>query len=261
MTAQMLQLEQMVNASANHPSIFVWGFWNEGPSDDKDACPGYNKNVEKLQALDSTRFVTWASNKKKDDQCLNDATLIAWNSYPGWYDTSDPTEFWNDLADWTADKFPDKPVVISETGAGGIYEYDNVTAIKWSLQYQSQVLLADVTVFLMNQNLSGLTLWHFFDFKGNDDATEYGPCDYLPDIDPPVCGYIDISDHRPGGENHKGVVDFWRRPKPSYYIVMALYYAVPTYPSALMEDTVSGITLHFPDPASRHFHTIGQVLD
>jgi beta-glucuronidase len=41
---------------------------------------------------------------------------------------------------------------------------------------------------------------------------------------PPNCSYINITS-RPGGVNHKGVVDFWRRPKPAYQLVAAKYNA------------------------------------
>jgi hypothetical protein len=67
--------------------------------------------------------------------------------------------------------------------------------------------------------------WHFFDFKVNDAEENNTHCDYLPGVYPPTCGYINMSSGRPGGENHKGVIDFWRREKPSYQIVAAKYNA------------------------------------
>lgn len=42
MKYQLQQMAEMVETSINHPSIIVHGFNNEGPSSDKDACPGYN---------------------------------------------------------------------------------------------------------------------------------------------------------------------------------------------------------------------------
>jgi len=30
---------------------------------------------------------------------------------------------------------------------------------------------------------------------------------------------------RPGGENHKGELDFWRRTKPAFTVVAKMYYA------------------------------------
>ena len=68
-----------------------------------------------------------------------------------------------------------------------------------------------------------MAVWHFFDFKGNDDAQADGPCDYLPDYDPPICGFVNTTNKRPAGLNHKGVVDYWRRTKPVFYDVTNLY--------------------------------------
>ena len=44
----------------------------------------------------------------------------------------------------------------------------------------------------------------------------------LEAVGPPNCTYIEING-RPGGENHKGSLDFWRREKPAFGIVAAKY--------------------------------------
>ena len=44
----------------------------------------------------------------------------------------------------------------------------------------------------------------------------------LAAVGPPNCTYIEING-RPGGENHKGSLDFWRREKPAFGIVAAKY--------------------------------------
>jgi len=186
--------------------------------------------------------------------------------------------FWNDLAAWAASTQPGKPFVISETGAGGIYEWGtNATAAKWTLKYQGLVIAEDVAEAIENNNISGITLWrrtaplgtrhgvdrddgggmparenpsaapgstrpyfrlgkpyfpmptcvprHWTDFKGNDGAQRDGPCDYVEGVYPPICAFIDVTQNRPGGENHKGVLDFWRREKPAFDAVAAQYNA------------------------------------
>ena len=66
-----------------------------------------------------------------------------------------------------------------------------------------------------------------FDFKTFDNTENNTHCDYVPNVYPPICAYINVSSaiSRPGGLNHKGVVDFWRRKKPSYDIVASKYNA------------------------------------
>lgn len=177
--------------------------------------------------------MTWASNAGADDRCLGSASLLAFNGYPAWYDdygnTSAPAAFWRGLGAWAAEHYPGVPVVISETGAGGIYEFDNATAVKWSTKYQTEVLAADVDVALSDDAFSGLTLWHHFDFKANDGA-QCGPCETVPDVSPPLCAFINLTTacdkgKRPGGANHKGVLDFYRRPKPAFAAVASRFFA------------------------------------
>ena len=89
----------------------------------------------------------------------------------------------------------------------------------------AQIISQDVDTALANHNISGITLWHFFDFKTADSTENNTHCEYIPNVYPPTCAYIDVSNGRPGGENHKGVIDFWRREKPAYDVVAAKYNA------------------------------------
>ena len=123
-----------------------------------------------------------------------------------------------------------KPVVVSETGAGGIYEWsDNKTDAKWTLNYQTEIISEDVKAVLSDVKYSGMTIWHLFDFKTYDHDEDNTACDYEPNVFPPICSFIDANpsdlSNRPGGANHKGVVDFWRRPKPILDIVAGMYNA------------------------------------
>lgn len=230
MAVQLKQLDEMLDNALNHASIMTWGWFNEGPSDKKEACPGYAACTNLTRTRDPTRFTTWASNKDLNDHCLEYASLISFNNYPQWYNDADPTEQWNSYANGvragtskSGQHTLGKPMVISETGAGGIYEWDaNATDDKWTLKFQTEIISQDVDVALANDNISGITLWHFFDFKVDDGEENETHCEYIPDMYPPNCSYIEIN-HRPGGVNHKGVLDFWRRPKPSYQIVAAKY--------------------------------------
>lgn len=229
MKLQLQQLDEMLDMSMNHASIMTWGWFNEGPSNREGACPGYQACSERAQQRDPTRFRTWADNHELDSKCLEYASLVSFNNYPAWYnnpgDLSEPAKHWNSMADTVRAQYPGKPFVISETGAGGVYEWDhNTTDAKWTQKYQTEVISRDVDVALSNDNISGVTLWHYFDFKGNDDATlECGPCEYIPDSNPPTCSYVDVNCNRPAGLNHKGVVDFWRREKQAYSVVAEKY--------------------------------------
>jgi beta-glucuronidase len=233
---QQIQIHEMMHAAMNHASIAMWGFFNEGPSDKEEACPAYRMCRKWIEELDCTRFITYASNNRLSDKCLDATTLVSFNSYPGWYDNTDPHEFWNHLANSIRAGIPSgaegKPFLIAETGAGGIYEWSaNNTAGKWTLGYQTKILGQDVDVALENANISGICLWHLFDFKAHDEFQNNTQCDYIKGVYPPICGYINASSSgygRPGGLNHKGALDFWRREKPSYHLVASKYNATKT---------------------------------
>jgi beta-glucuronidase len=249
---QERQLHEMLDAAMNHPSIAFWGFFNEGPSSSTEACPGYQHSSDVIKKRDPTRFITYASNVYPPfDLCYDAATVISHNGYPGWYNRhAHPAEWWNRIANDLKAGMPSnalgKPFVISETGAGGIYEWTdsttNDTTTLWTIPYQTEIIRQDVENALLNSNISGIALWHFFDFKVDDKWENNTHCDYLPDVEPPTCGYIYVNttspSGRPGGANHKGVMDFFRRPKPAYAMVAQRYANITRLSSNLVADTV-----------------------
>jgi len=247
MKYQLIQLREMIDNAMNHAAVFTWGWFNEGPTNDEAACPAYAACNNYSRARDPTRFTTWADDKDLSGKCYEHATLIAFNNYPQWYNQQDATEHWNKCA--TEVRTWGKPFVIAETGAGGIYEWsDNKTGpdgkdVKWTLAYQADIIAKDVDVCIANDNISGLTLWHFYDFKVDNCGATW-PCKHSPGqennthcpydhpppetfaqlsaLGPPNCTSIVING-RPGGENHKGSLDFWRREKPAFVQTAAKY--------------------------------------
>ena len=166
--AQNRQVNEMLDNAFNHASVAFWGFFNEGPSNHEEACEGYQATSDAIFERDTSRFITYASNKPPPkDKCYGAATVISYNGYPGWYDHMEPEEYWNSLVDELGSgRYPNavgKPILISETGAGGIFEWkDNRTAVKWTLGYQADIVSRDVATAIKNTNLSGIALWHFF---------------------------------------------------------------------------------------------------
>jgi len=247
MKYQLQQLEQMMDNALNHASIITWGWFNEGPSDKKEACPAYGACAAYARKRDPTRFTTWADNRGGSSKCLANATLISFNNYPGWYDhpgdLDAPREHWTEAAGkvragTTASGAGTlgKPFVISETGAGGIFEWDaNETDAKWTLKYQAEIVGNDVDIAIKDENISGITLWHFFDFKVDDAQEDSTHCVYnhpppttfeeLERVGPPNCTSI-VVNGRPGGENHKGSLDFWRREKPAFRVAAEKFKAL-----------------------------------
>eukprot|EP00026_Physarum_polycephalum_P004975 Phypoly_transcript_05001.p1 GENE.Phypoly_transcript_05001~~Phypoly_transcript_05001.p1 ORF type:complete len:641 (+),score=19.62 Phypoly_transcript_05001:49-1923(+) len=233
MQYQVQQMNEMISASFNHPCVILFGFFNEGPSNEVDACPGYQACAAVVHERTSTHYATWASNQLLSDVCLKYADVISFNSYPAWYSNAGnstyPLSYWPSILNQAAEKYT-QPITVSETGCEGLFEWINTTTTLWGQEYQYQVIPNDVKAILGDERTSGLTLWVFADFKGNDSAQkECGPCNYIPgtnnatDINVSCDGHCGLG-CRPCGENHKGTVDFWRREKLVYSIVQQMYH-------------------------------------
>jgi beta-glucuronidase len=160
MAAEMITLHSMVDHSANHPCVVIFAFFNEGQSHHPGSTPAYAAMASALRSRDSTRLITWASNRVNasigwsrglPDVNLHLGDLVSFNWYPGWYECHvpgcnasmgcsppdpagpsclppTPQHWWEDKAQWAATAWPRKPFVISETGAGGVSGWHNGTS-------------------------------------------------------------------------------------------------------------------------------------
>ena len=125
--AQLAHIDEMVAAARNHPSIILWGILNECPSWSEAGRPVYAALLGRLRELDPTRPVTYASVNAHDDLCFDLVDVVSANTYPGWYfgDVPDiPAELDRIGAHVDALGHADKPLIISEIGAGAVPGHD-----------------------------------------------------------------------------------------------------------------------------------------
>lgn len=120
------QLTELILQNYNHPSIFVWGIWNEVTdlNNPNDPCVLLTKELNELaHKLDSTRPTTSASDKGMVSYMGNITDLQAWNKYFGWYYGD-----YKDMGPWldaSHKEFPERPLAISEYGVeANIYHQD-----------------------------------------------------------------------------------------------------------------------------------------
>jgi beta-glucuronidase len=203
------QLE-MIQAHGNHPSIIMWGFQNELASDASTARAVIENLASISRTADPSRPVTFASCRFPNDVCLDLVDIISLNVYPGWY-AADQEEYrpleeigerLNAIRDGLAEMgLADRPLIISEIGAGAIYGWRDAHGGHWSEQYQTDYLSEVCTQFLARPEISGLALWQFCDGRTYGSSRALG---------------------RPRTFNNKGIVDEYRRPKDAYGAVQAL---------------------------------------
>ncbi len=207
------QLIDMVMQYRQHPSIIIWSVGNEFDSSKDDALQYVRNSISYVRSLDSTRLITFASDKHQrgEDICFDEVDFIAINEYYGWY-YGRLYDLGNTL-DKLHEKYPNKPIVVSEFNAGAALDSvsnDNYCAIRgkqYTLEYQNKFLTShlDQIYFPDRQDyVSGGIIWLYNDFA-------------------------DI--HRVGGShprqwnyvNLKGLVNQKREQKPSFELVKRYY--------------------------------------
>ena len=210
-------LRAMVRASANHPSVIVWGFLNEAGTDEAYTRPLFEQTVATLRALDPTRLISYASMFAFTDKNFDLVDLIGLNVYPGWYGCEGADAPLELIAPFMRKCFAHldaagcagKPVIISEIGAEGLYGWHDAHHDFFTEEFQAEYVRHACAEALENPRCSGIALWHF------SDVRTYGG------------GW---SLKRPRTFNNKGTLDEYRRPKLAYAAVRALFRAASGQP-------------------------------
>jgi beta-glucuronidase len=206
-------VEEMVKASFNHPSIICWGFLNEAGTDSEYARPIMEATAAQLRRLDPTRLITYATMFGKTDLFLELADIISINIYPGWYgcqDAEDPLglvvpSIRSFLDHFDARGWAEKPILISEIGAEGLYGWHDALNGFFTEEYQAELLRLTCEEVISNPRLAGVALWHFSDARTYTGGYALG---------------------RPRAFNNKGTLDEYRRPKLAYKAVQRVFKSV-----------------------------------
>ena len=125
------QLRELILQNYNHPSVYLWGLWNEvrAYESPKEASVILTKELKKIaHELDATRLTASASDRGMKSNMGNITDLQAWNKYFGWYYGE-----YQDMADWIDDaneKHPEIRLGISEYGIGGNIYHQDITKLE-----------------------------------------------------------------------------------------------------------------------------------
>ncbi|MBQ2809929.1 MAG: beta-glucuronidase [Clostridia bacterium] len=193
----------------NHPSIIIWGMHNEVY---QYPCVYEisRKYHELLRANGGNRLITHASMFPNDDPSLEFDDIICINHYKGWYGGGNGGY----LNDWKnmIDEFracrekrgmADKPVIFSEFGAAALAGFhSHFDSVKWSEEYQAQLLKYCLTLFHDDPMIQGFYVWQFANIRT----------------------YAEMDLNRVRCFNNKGIVDEYRNPKSAFFAVRELYH-------------------------------------
>lgn len=161
------QLKELIRQHYNHPSICVWGLFNE-LTELGDNPVEYIKELNVLaHQEDPTRLTTSASNQMGDLNFITDA--IAWNRYDGWYGGTPA-----DLGKWLDRMHKDHPeicIAISEYGAGASIYHQQDSLVKtvptswWHPEnWQTYYHIKNWKTISSRPYVWGSFVWNMFDF-------------------------------------------------------------------------------------------------
>jgi beta-glucuronidase len=198
------QLRDSIARDRNRASIILWSLSNETPPD-----PARTAFLEKLAAFartqDSTRLLTSALNHTKNagprSRTLNDPLgasldVLGINEYIGWYEGK-PEDA--PLTHWTVAY--DKPLIVSEFGAGAVAGLHGSPGARFTEEYQARVFEQQLLMIDGMPNLAGMSPWVLMDF--------HSPRRLL----------VGVQDYR----NLKGVVSWRGERKEAFYVLQKFY--------------------------------------
>lgn len=162
------QLSEMITRDKNRAAVILWSMSNETPLSES-RLTFLRALTRRARELDPTRLLTAALELHYqlqngilsiDDPFGRDLDVIAINEYLGWY--SGPPEL-ADSVRW--ESAYDKPLIVSEFGAGALQGYHADPQTRWSEEYQASVYRHQVAMLGRIPFLRGTTPWILTDFR------------------------------------------------------------------------------------------------
>jgi len=200
------QLTEMILRDHNRASVIIWSMANETPVNASrlQFIRNLSNNARKL---DPTRLVSAALEVHHDPEVPYRATitdplseyldLVSFNQYQGWY-SGETVEICAKMK-WEISQ--NKPVIISEFGAGALQGYHGDRQTRWSEEYQEYLYVETLQMLEQIEQLRGMSPWILADFRS--------PRRFLPVIQ--------------DGWNRKGLISETAQKKKAFYVLQEYY--------------------------------------
>ncbi|MCG9972855.1 glycoside hydrolase family 2 protein [Christiangramia crocea] len=197
------QLKEMIIRDRNKASVIIWSVGNETPVSES-RTNFMRKLVETTKSMDDSRLVSAAlevgynRNKNYIDDPLGEFTdVISVNEYLGWYGDLPGSKA---QSNW--DLAYNKPLLISETGAGAKGGYQGKKEQRWTEDFQKWYYEETIKMMKrMPENYSGMMPWILSDFRS------------------PRRNHPKFQD----GWNRKGLIDNHGNKKKAFYVLKKYY--------------------------------------
>jgi beta-glucuronidase len=194
------QLIELIKRDRNRASVVIWSVGNENPDTD-DRLTFMRGLAETCKNLDPTRLTSAAclvnhTQNRIEDRLASCIDVIGLNEYYGWYD-----ENFEDLAAIGENSNPDRPVVISETGADGVIGPKGPKKGLFSEDYMADVYRKQIETLRQLDYVKGMSPWILYDFRVERRQNIFQ-----------------------NGYNHKGLIAADKQTKKKAFHILADYY-------------------------------------
>lgn len=194
------QLIELIKRDRNRASVVIWSVGNENPDTD-DRLTFMRGLADTCRKFDPTRLTSAAclvnhARNRIEDRLAECIDVIGLNEYYGWYE-----ENFDDLAAIGENSNPDRPVVISETGADGVIGPKGPEKGLFSEDYMAEVYRNQIATLRQLDYVKGMSPWILYDFRVERRQNIFQ-----------------------NGYNHKGLIAADKKTKKKAFHILADYY-------------------------------------
>lgn len=173
---QVEQAKLMARNSLNHPCAVIDAFLNEFVSSSVEGKALADKLIAALRSEDTGRPISFAASKNTTDICNENTDFVAFNIYPSWHQeigsgttsqslTATMKRRFAEVTKCFRDRYPDKPIMIGETGCYSFYGHHDPAAAQWSEEFQAEYLQNSLEFAFDSKDISGIAIWQFADAR------------------------------------------------------------------------------------------------
>jgi beta-glucuronidase len=166
------QLSELILRDINRASVIIWGVGNENA--DTDARLAFMAELAATaKRLDPSRLTSAACliNREHfmiEDRLTQHLDVIGLNEYFGWYEPD-----FSGLETLLANSRPDKPVIISETGADATPGHRGAGRVLFTEDWQAEFYRQQVSRIAATPYVAGLAAWLLYDFRTERRQTSF----------------------------------------------------------------------------------------
>ncbi len=166
------QLAELIRRDLNRASVAIWGIGNENA--DTDARLAFMAHLAATaRALDPSRLVGAACLIDRErfaiaDRLAEHLDVVGLNEYFGWYEPD-----FAGLDRLLANSTPDRPVIVSETGADALAGKRGEGRVLFTEDWQAEFYREQVARIAATPWIVGLAAWLLYDFRSPRRQTSF----------------------------------------------------------------------------------------